>query len=146
MTDYRSSASDSSSVYSYSSPSASRAASPEQILRALPTQTITRLDDKVIKSFESLLCRWRRGEQTNEDKAMLQQWTLSFSDYTNLTDQFNVSHGIELKHNKIILYETASEVPEFLGGVFDDWVVSVYGQHLVKLRSASTCPFYIYRA
>ena len=113
-------------------------------LAPLPA-TFTRVDGQFKKTFESLIHRWQQGKQTDGDKRMLEQCLFSFSDYNELTDDFNLRHGVELVNNRIILNEAASEVHEYMGGVCDDWITNVYGQqHLFKLRSASTYSLLIY--
>ena len=129
--DHPSSGSESSSTYSLS-----RASSPEAKIPR--TVTFIRLDDTFKTAFESLIRRWQSGIQTQADRRLLQNSLFSIADYHSLTDTLNLRHGIEFVGNKIVLYEAATAVSEYMGGVCDDWIINAYGsRHLYKLRSAS---------
>jgi hypothetical protein len=61
---------------------------------------------------------------------------ITTDEYEEVTDHFNLRHGIQLVDYHIEFWECPTPVHEWLSGEFDYWVESTYGRDLLKLSSA----------
>ena len=135
----------SSSSRSTLSPSASptRVNRPTSVAAAsdsTPPEHPQAIDPAFRSKFHRILEKWRKRELAVADQKYLGSVTLSADDYLDITDEYNVRHGVELQNNRIVLYECAADLHEYLGGYFDDKVMDTYGRaNLIKKRSANKC-------
>lgn len=96
------------------------------------------IDPTFRRRVADILEKWRDRQTVAAHQAYLHSVVLSVGDYLDITDEHNLGHGVELQNNRIVLYECATAVHEYVGGEFDDCVMNTYGKtNLRKLRSTS---------
>ena len=115
-----------SSLYSSARSSPISFTAPSSTLTS-PTATSTAMvniaSDKTFDArFQSIIERWSTNYLTQVDRTYLFATTVTVNEFIELTEQFNLRHGIELIDYHLKLTEWPGEICEFFSRIFDTWV------------------------
>lgn len=102
------------------------------------TDTPPVIDPKFGATFSEILKRWKEGNMSKDDYNYLETISISSQEFIQISEEFNLRHGVELIDNHIELYEYPTAVQEYMSRTMDEWVHATYGRNIIKLGSMST--------
>jgi hypothetical protein len=100
------------------------------------------LDDKFLATLEDVLERWRMDLLTSNDKQWLSSFSLSISEYVNLTERMDgFGHGVEFEDYHIHLNQCPTGLHENVAYKISRLIDQTYGDLIDGLGSLSNLNF-----